>query len=93
MPPRPEIYQPFTQSSFASMAFVVRTANDPRTIVPSLRSAIAALDPAQPISRVSTMDEHIARSLSRPHFMSTLTAAFGAIALMLSVVGVYGVMA
>jgi putative ABC transport system permease protein len=91
-PPRPEIYQPFTQNSFTSMAFVVRTANDPRTVVPSIRAAIARLDPAQPISRVSSMDEHITRALSRPHFMSTLTAAFGGLALMLSVVGIYGVM-
>ena len=96
-PPRAEIYQPFTQNSFTSMAFVVRTAGDPRTpalhIVPSLRSAVARLDPAQPISRVSTMGEHLAKSLSRPHFMSTLTAAFGSVALLLSIVGIYGVMA
>jgi predicted permease len=92
-PPRPEIYQPFTQNSFTSMVFVVRTAGDPTTLVPALRSAVARLDPAQPISRVSTMDEHLARSLSRPHFMSTLTAAFGGLALLLSMVGIYGVMA
>ena len=96
-PPRAEIYQPFTQNSFTSMAFVVRTAGDPRTpplhIVPSLRSAVARLDPAQPISRVSTMGERLAKSLSRPHFMSTLTAAFGSVALLLSIVGIYGVMA
>ncbi len=93
VPPRPEIYQPFTQNSFTSMAFVVRTAGDPTTLVPALRSAVSRLDPAQPISRVSTMDEHVARSLSRPHFMSTLTSAFGGLALLLSVVGIYGVMA
>jgi putative ABC transport system permease protein len=92
-PPRAEIYQPFTQNSFTSMAFVVRTAGDPRTVVPSLRSAVARLDPAQPISRVTTMDEHLAKSVSRPHFMSTLTAAFGGVALLLSIVGIYGVMA
>lgn len=92
-PPRAEIYQPFTQNSFTSMAFVVRTAGDPRPVVPSLRSAVARLDPAQPISRVTTMDEHLAKSLSRPHFMSTLTAAFGGVALLLSIVGIYGVMA
>ncbi len=92
-PPRPEICQPFTQNSFSSMAFVVRTATDPRTLVPSLRAAVQRLDAAQPISRVTTMDEHIARSLSRPQFMSTLISAFGALALVLSIVGIYGVMA
>jgi ABC-type antimicrobial peptide transport system permease subunit len=63
------------------------------SIVPSLRSAIAALDRTQPISRISTMEEHLARSLSRPQFMSTLTSAFGLLALTLSVIGIYGVMA
>jgi predicted permease len=91
--PRAEIYQPFTQTSFSFMAFVVRTEGDPRAIVPSLRSSLVRLDPAQPISRVSTMEDHIAKSLSRPQFMSSLTAAFGALALVLSVVGIYGVMA
>ena len=92
-PPRPEFYQPYTQSSFPFMAFVVRTHGTPTAVVPSVRGAIAALDPAQPISGVSTMDEHLATALSRPRFMSTLVTAFGALALVLSVVGVYGVMA
>jgi putative ABC transport system permease protein len=92
-PPRPELYQPVAQRPFSFMAFVVRTEQDPRSLVPSLRAAIARLDPAQPISRVSTMSEHIERSLSRPHFMSTLIAAFGVLALTLSIVGIYSVMA
>jgi putative ABC transport system permease protein len=91
-PPRREIYQPFTQNSFSMMAFVVRTAGDPDALGPSLRQAITRLDPAQPISRVSTMESHVARALSRPQFMSTLVAAFGGLALLLSVVGTYGLM-
>jgi len=70
-----------------------RTEGDPAAIVPSLRAAVARLDPAQPISRVSTMAQHIERSLSRPHFMSTLISAFGLLALTLSIVGIDGVMA
>jgi putative ABC transport system permease protein len=92
-PPRPEFYQPYTQRSFSSMAFVVRTRSAPTAVVPSIRAAIAGLDAAQPISGVSTMDEHIATALSRPRFMSTLVACFGFLALVLSTVGVYGVMA
>ena len=75
------------------MAFVVRTHHDPARVVPFIRSAIAAADPLQPISDLVTMDAHLARALSRPRFMSTLIAAFGILALSLSVVGVYGVMA
>jgi putative ABC transport system permease protein len=92
-PPRPEIYQPHSQRSFPFMAFVVRTRSDPASVVPSIRAEVARLDPAQPISGVSTMEEHIARALSRPRFMSTLVGAFGVLALALSVVGIYGVVA
>jgi putative ABC transport system permease protein len=92
-PPRPEFYQPHSQRSFPFMAFVVRTNGQPAGVVPAIRAEIASMDPAQPISGVATMDDHVARSLSRPRFMSTLVGAFGVLALVLSVVGVYGVMA
>jgi putative ABC transport system permease protein len=92
-PPRPEFYQPHTQNSFSFMAFVVRTHGSPSSMVPSIRAAVARLDPAQPISGVNTMERHLATALSRPRFLSTLVAVFGLLALLLSVVGVHGVMA
>jgi predicted permease len=92
-PPRPEFYQPNAQQSFSFMAFVVRTAADPSGSVQAIRAAVASLDPSLPISGVAEMDEHLANALARPRFMATLTAAFGALALALAVVGVYGVMA
>jgi putative ABC transport system permease protein len=91
--PRPELYQPHTQRSFSFMSFVVRTRQDPARTVPAIRAEISRLDPSQPISGVATMDEHLARALSRPRFMSTLVVMFGVLALTLSMVGVYGVMA
>ena len=91
-PPRREFYQPHSQNSFSFMAFVVRTAGPPASVVPSIRAAVASLDPAQPIARVNTMEEHIATALSRPRMLSTLVAGFGALALVLAVVGIYGVM-
>jgi putative ABC transport system permease protein len=92
-PPRPEIYQPLTQRSFGSMDFVVRTSVDPLTIVPLIRSRIARLAPSLPMAHVGTMEQHVERSLSRPRFMSALTAAFGGLAVTLALVGIYGVMA
>jgi putative ABC transport system permease protein len=92
-PPRPEFYQPNSQSSFPFMAFVVRTHDDPRRVVSAVRAVFTTLDPAQAISDVATMEEHLARALSKPRFMSTLVGAFGLLALLLAVVGIYGVMA
>jgi putative ABC transport system permease protein len=92
-PPRPEFYQPTAQRSFPFMAFVVRTRHDPAAAVPFIRSELLQLDPTQPISDVATMEQHVDRVLSRPRFISTLVAVFGMLALVLSIVGVYGVIA
>jgi predicted permease len=91
-PPRPELYQAVTQRSFPFIAFVVRTEADPYTSVPSLRRAVAAIDPDLPLSNVRTMDDHIARALARPAFLSTLVSSFGVLAVLLAIVGVYGMM-
>jgi putative ABC transport system permease protein len=91
--PRPELYEVHTQSPFSFMAFVVRTNGDAYAAVPSIRAAVARLDAAQPVSGVRSMDDHLARSLSRPRFMSTLTSAFATLALTLAVIGLYGVIA
>ncbi len=71
VPPRPELYQPASQRSFPSMAFVVRTAGDPYALAPTLRRAAAELDPSLPLANMKTMDEHIAKALARPRFVST----------------------
>jgi putative ABC transport system permease protein len=92
VPPRPELYQPSAQRSFPFMAFVVRTAGDPYSAVPALRRAAAELDPSLPLANVKTMDDHIARALAQPRFVSSLVTAFGALALVLAIVGIYGVM-
>ena len=92
VPPRPELYQPLAQEPFASMDYVVRGAGDSRQLVPLIRREVAALDPALPVAKLATMDEHVERALSSPRFLSTLVGAFGALALALAVVGIYGVM-
>jgi predicted permease len=92
-PPRPEFYQPYSQNSFSFSSFVVRTAGPPSAVVAPVRAAIRSLDAGQPISAVSTMEEHVATALARPRVLSVLVAAFGGLALVLALVGVYGVMA
>jgi len=93
VPPRPELYQAVPQRSFPFMAFVVRTDRDAYAALPSIRRALGTLDPDMPLANVKTMDEHIAHALSRPKFLSGLIVAFGAVAVMLAVVGIYGMMA
>jgi putative ABC transport system permease protein len=93
VPPRPELYQAVLQRSLPFMAFVVRTEADPYAVLPSIRRAIGELDPDMPLAQVRTMDEHIARALSRPKFLSVLVTGFGAAAVVLAVIGIYGMMA
>ena len=92
-PPRPEFYQPYTQSSFSFMAVVVNAHGNPASLAEPVRKAMTALDPAQPISRVMTMEEHLRNDLAGPRFLSRLTLLFGALALTLAAIGIYGVMA
>ncbi|HEX6464707.1 MAG TPA: ABC transporter permease, partial [Vicinamibacterales bacterium] len=93
VPPRPEVYQPASQRSFPFMAFVVRTAGDPYTFAQTIRRAAAEIDPILPLANMKTMDEHVAAKLARPRFLSLLVVLFGVLALILAIVGIYGVVA
>jgi putative ABC transport system permease protein len=72
---------------------VLRTAADPASVLPVLRQMVHGLDPAVPLSNVATIDELVERSLARPRSLSIVVGALAAVALVLSVVGIYGVMA
>ncbi|HMD33659.1 MAG TPA: FtsX-like permease family protein, partial [Vicinamibacterales bacterium] len=87
------IYYPVTQVGQASMAVVVRTGLDPTTIVPQVRAAVKSIDPEQPIAEVRTMDQWIARSLQSRSAPTMLLTVFGVVALVLSAIGIYGVLA
>ena len=72
---------------------LVRTAADPETTVPSIRQVVRRLDPEIPLSGVTTIDDLVAQSLEAPRSLAALVGAFAIVALLLSVVGIYGVMA
>jgi putative ABC transport system permease protein len=72
---------------------LVRTAADPETTVPSIRQVLRRLDPEIPLSGVTTIDDLVAQSLEGPRSLAALVGAFAIVALLLSVVGIYGVMA
>jgi putative ABC transport system permease protein len=89
----PAVYLPHAQLPIGVMTFVTRTSLDPASLVPSLRAAVRAVDPALPVADVATMDEVVDATLSRPRAVSALLTVFAAFALALAGLGVYGVMA
>jgi putative ABC transport system permease protein len=91
--PRPTIYVPYRQDAWPSMTFALRTTAAPATLAASVRQAIWQVDKDQPVGAVRTMDEQLSRSLSRRRFSVTLLTAFGAIAVLLAAIGLYGVLA
>ncbi len=72
---------------------VVRTSVDPPSVAPAIRGVLRRLDPELPITEVATMNELLAGSLEQPRLLSILVAAFAVAALMLSVIGIHGVLA
>jgi putative ABC transport system permease protein len=85
------IYVPQSQSAWRAMAMVLRFEGDPGERVDEVREAVWAVDPSAPITEVRTMAQVTAESLAAPRFATTLVAIFAALALVLAVVGVYGV--
>lgn len=90
---RPALFLPHAQRENSSMSYVLRTAGDPAALAPAAIAAIRELDGNQPISDVRPLDAVVARSIARPRITSTAIVAFALIALLLAVVGVYGVVA
>ncbi|HKP85374.1 MAG TPA: ABC transporter permease [Blastocatellia bacterium] len=89
---RPEIYQPQSQNPQSGMDIVARTAIDPRGLISAVRGEIWALDKDVPVYAIRTMNEVLYDSVARERFTMLLLAAFAGVALILSAVGIYGVM-
>ncbi|MGI8821196.1 MAG: ABC transporter permease [Chthoniobacterales bacterium] len=90
----PEMYIPQTQIPFNNMSLVVRTTvSDPASLTGALRRELAAMDPSIPLTSIRVFDEYVSRSLARPRFNALLLSIFAGVALLLTAIGIYGVMA
>ncbi|HKT58620.1 MAG TPA: FtsX-like permease family protein, partial [Gemmatimonadales bacterium] len=92
-PAYPQMYVPFAQVSGRSIVVSLRAGQDPSALVPSLKQALASVDPNLALSRVTTMEQRVATTLARPRVNALLLAAFAATALILAALGIYGVIA
>jgi putative ABC transport system permease protein len=88
------VYLPHSQIPVNGLAVVARTAAaDPLQVVGAIRREVAQLDPDQPVSEIATMEEVIAESIWQPRLYAMLFAVFAGGALVLALIGIYGVMA
>jgi putative ABC transport system permease protein len=89
---RPEMFLPYRQFQLRSMTLVVRSQMERAAIGAEVSRAVHALDAQQPVHRVRMMAELVAASIAQPRFTTLLLSAFAALALVLAIVGIYGVM-
>jgi putative ABC transport system permease protein len=88
----PEYYLPLSQAAVLSPKLVVRTAADPATLIGPLRAEVAGIDKNLPLYDVKTFDDVVSRSAAQPRFQALLLTCFAAIALLLSALGLYGLL-
>jgi len=89
----PQVYIPFAQRPTREVNFVIKASVPPLSLVEAVREAIKTVDPNQPLLGVQAAETMISDSISTPRFRTLLMSGFGLIALLLAVIGLYGVLA
>ena len=90
---RPDFYVPYTQRAQHRTDFVVKTRTDPAAVANAVRLAVFAVDKDQPISQLTTMARLVDRALSRSRFIGLVLSSLAVSAVVLAVIGIYGVLA
>jgi putative ABC transport system permease protein len=85
-------YLPFAQVPRSGMTLIIKGASDPNQLISAVRAAVKDIDPDQPIYNPRTMDEIRAESVAPERLNLTLLSLFAGLALVLAIVGIYGVM-
>jgi putative ABC transport system permease protein len=91
-PPEPILYAPLAQNVWSTVTYLtIRTRGNANGLAPAIRAEIAALDKEQPVEQMGSMEQTFSDQFAEPRFQSRLMGAFAALALILAVVGIYGV--
>ncbi|HXT41232.1 MAG TPA: ABC transporter permease [Candidatus Angelobacter sp.] len=88
----PEVYSPELDDTGEALSFVIRVAGEPGGLMSAVHGVVAAVDPNQPLHNVMTMEQRLANTTTSPRLSTALLGSFAAVALLLAVVGIYGVM-
>ena len=86
-----QIYYPIGQGTPPVMTFVVEATLDPASLIPAVRQAVGEMDPAMPLSRLTPMSTYLIEGQAQARFSLVLMSVLGAVALVLTAVGVFGV--
>jgi len=87
----PEMFLPFGQMAMNSMTLVINTASEPLSVAGAVRNEVLAIDPNQPVYEVKTLEERVAEAVAVSRSLMFLFTAFAGLALLLALVGIYGV--
>ena len=88
----PEVYSPELQDVGEALSFVIRATGEPAGLIPAVRAVVAELEPNQALYNVMTMDQRLANTTVSRRLNTALLGSFATVALLLAVVGIYGVM-
>jgi len=88
----PAYYLPAAQAPLGDMVVLVHTESEPTSLISAVRRAVLEIDPNQPISNINTLDNIVSTSIAQPRLNMLLMGLFGALALVLAAVGIYGLL-
>jgi putative ABC transport system permease protein len=91
---QPKFYAPYAQLPITnSLTLALRTDSDPRSLISAARADVKSLDKELPVFEIKTLDQHFNAAVAPPRFHALLLTIFASVALILTMIGLYGVMA
>jgi hypothetical protein len=87
-----EVYSPELEDMGGEMSFVLRVAGEPAGLISAVRRVVEEVEPNQPLHNLMTMEQRLANTTTSRRLNTALLGSFAGVALLLAVVGIYGVM-